>query len=298
MGPGFDTMSLSLAGCGDVFTMEPAGSDRIAVTGPGAEEIPTGWDANVVGAVVDYLRRTTATEDSFAIHIEKPRPGGSGLGSSASSAAGAALAFHHLHPEAGLGTDDLVAAALLGEQVAGGGNPDDIGAVVLGGMSLVCPTPRGPMARRVDPPRDLVLGVVAPELSLPTAQMRALLPDAWPRDAVLHNLGLVGAMVDACHRDDVAAFAQCMRDQLHTPYRAAKWPHFEACRDAALAAGAPGACISGSGPALVAATHDEDVARAAAEAMVDALESVGLKGQGFVARPEWRKPHAGPLSPL
>ncbi len=293
-GPGFDVLSLAVADIGDTITIEQATQDSIAVTGPGAHGLPSGWHDNVAGIAVDALRKQTGDQACYHITLDKPRPGCSGLGSSASSAGGIALAYRRLTNAADLTPTNLIEAAYEGEQAAGGGNPDDVAAVVLGGIALVTPLESAGTHsyQRLDPPSTLHLAMLAPDLALSTPDMRRLLPKAWPRQDVLWNAARLVGLVHACHTGDVQALGQCLDDRLHTPYRSPRMPHFRPARQAALDAGAYGACISGSGPALIAVADDPAIASQAANAMREATQACDIEAEAFVAKPELGVPHA------
>lgn len=294
-GPGFDTLSLALHGIGDQVTLRVADEDRIEVRGPGSEEIPTQWTHNVVGPALDALRLAFGTTDPLHVILNKPRPGCSGLGSSASSAGGAALAFARLYPDLTVQPVDLFEAAYQGEQVAGGGNPDDVAAVVQGGLSIVRWRGDGPQPARVQPPGDLHVAIAVPDVRLATTAMREALPDAWPRDAVVANLGNTAALVDACHRGDGRALAECLDDALALPARRAHVPFFDAMRAAGLTAGAHGVCLSGSGPAVAAFCTDPGTADRVAHEMALACDAEGHACEALVARPEMEVMHAAAL---
>ncbi|MGB0653085.1 MAG: homoserine kinase [Thermoplasmatota archaeon] len=291
-GPGFDCFSLALAGLGDHVTLRAADEDTLSFNGPNAEAVPLDWRRNCIGATLDALRAATGVQERFQVDVVKGQPGGSGLGSSASSSGGAALAFAALYPDAGLGAEDLVRAAGAGEAVAAGRHHDDVAAVILGGLALVLEGPDGPSARRVQPPDDLHLAAVAPELEVPTREMRALLPAQVPLADAVHNAARTAALVDACHAGDVAAVGACLDDRLATPYRARRLDYLPSVRAAAGRAGAYGSALSGSGPAVVAVCDDQGVATEVADAMLDALVGAGETGRAFVARPEFGEPYA------
>jgi homoserine kinase len=63
-----------------------------------------------------------------------------------------------------------------------------------------------------------------------------------------------------------------MRDRLHQPYRAHLVPGFQSTCEAALAAGAHGVALSGSGPTIAAfcTERTEEVAAAMVAALLDA----------------------------
>ena len=71
-----------------------------------------------------------------------------------------------------------------------------------------------------------------------------------------------------------------MRDRLHQPYRAHLVPGFQETLDAAVEAGAYGACLSGSGPTIAAfcTAHQEAVA----EGMTAALRNAGVQARSLI----------------
>lgn len=249
-GPGFDVLSLALARPGDTVALAPAAADRVRVDGPGASDVPVDWKANCATRALDLLRAVTGLDAPLEVRITKGVPPGSGLGSSASSAAAAVKAFAKLNPGAvdgGLALD----AAAEGEAAASPGHRDDVAAALFGGLAIVGPGPRD--VRRVPTPPDLRLAVVRPHVALETRRMRALVPREPPLATLIANLSAVARLVDACHRGDVPALGRAVDGD--TLARVARGPHvpgFEAAREAALAAGAHGYCISGSGPASLA----------------------------------------------
>jgi len=91
LGSGFDVFGAGPHRPADVVTVEKAAETTIEVTGVGAQYIPEDPKKNTVGAVVE------APDAPARIHIDKGGPPGVGLGSSAASAAGAAVALNRLY---------------------------------------------------------------------------------------------------------------------------------------------------------------------------------------------------------
>lgn len=276
-GPGFDACSLALAGLGDRITIDDAAADIIQIDD---QTLPTAWTQNVAGRTIDHLRAATGTTQRFRVSIEKGQPAGSGLGSSAASAGGAALAFHH-HIGSALGPSELIAAASAAE---GAGHADDVAAVILGGLALVRSGP-GVEHRRIQPPADLRLAVLRPELQLLTRDMRNLVSDPLSLAAARHNIGATAFLIDAFHRGDVPAIGRALSDHIAAPGRKAKVPGYDDICLAAMAAGAHGVCLSGSGPALVAVADDPDTVAIAMSA------ACPLPNAAFSAAPEFEEPH-------
>lgn len=289
-GPGFDVMSLALAELGDTIHLTPASEDSLEVTGPGAGEIPTAWRENVAGRAIDRLREATGIDTRFHVRLEKPRGCGSGLGSSASSAAGTALAFHASVPEADLSAEALVDAAGRAD-ATDAPHFDDVAAVVLGGLALVDPTVEGLALSRVPPPEGLHLALAVPELLVETHEMRDVLPDQVAMADAVANLAAVARLVDACHTGDVATVGACLGDRLAAPHRIAKLAFVPPAREAAREAGALGSALAGSGPSVVAACQSEASAAQVAEAMCVAIREHEIPAEPLTARPEHEVPY-------
>lgn len=280
-GPGFDVLSLALARPGDTVTLAHAERDRLVTEGPGSADVPAEWKANCATRALDHLRAATGHAGALGVRVVKGVPPGSGLGSSASSAAAAVKAFARLHPGA-VDTGLALDAAAEGEAAASPGHRDDVAAALFGGLALVGPGARD--ARRVPTPPDLRLAVARPHVALETRRMRALVPREPPLDAVVANLSAVARLVDACHRADVAALGRAVDDdRLARPARGPHVPGFEAAREAALAAGAHGCCISGSGPASLAVCAAGTEARVL-DAMAGVYARLGVACDAFACK--------------
>lgn len=290
-GPGFDVSSLALSQAGDVLTIQEASEDRIRVEGPGADGVPQAWQDNVAGRCLDLLRERAGVSTRFELELHKPRTPGTGLGSSASSSAGAALGFHALHPEADLGPEELVQAAGQAESAAGSAHFDDVAAVVLGGFALVDGAPDELKLGRIDPPVDMELALAVPRLARETDRMRAVLPEKVDRQDAVANLAALARLVDALHRGDVETVGACLRDRLAANHRTRDLDFYDPARQAALDAGAYGAVLSGSGPSIVAVLDDEAAAEDAAAAMAEAIEATGVGADELTASPEHEVPY-------
>lgn len=279
-GPGFDSMSLALGPIGDAVRMREATADEIRVDGDAT--IPTAWEKNAVGAVIDQLRIHTGVGTPVRIDLAKGVPPGSGLGSSASSCAAAALAFAKA-----FGPVDRAAlfeAAVAGEARVSGAHRDDVGAALFGGLTLVDPCAWD--ARSLPPPPSLRLAVVRPHVVLETRRMRTVLPKDVSLDAAVENLSATARLVAAFLAGDVRSVGQAFTDRIATPHRSPLVPGFAAARAAALVAGAHGFGLSGSGPAMCAIVEGDADARTVAGAMRDALTRDGIEASAFVGIPE------------
>ena len=224
---------------------------ELTVDGDGQGELP----ADRSNAFVVALERGVAEArglpaDACAgigwrIAMQNRIPLSRGLGSSAAATVAGLLAGSALAGSP-LGPDRLLALATELE-----GHPDNAAAACLGGFTIAAHGD-APVAVRFDAPRDLRTILFIPETRLATRDMRAVLPASVPlRDAVA-NLQAVGLGVAglATGRTEYLRFLTV--DRLHEPYRAAVYPQLPTLVEAARAAGALGACLSGAGSTIIA----------------------------------------------
>jgi homoserine kinase len=71
-----------------------------------------------------------------------------------------------------------------------------------------------------------------------------------------------------------------MQDRLHQPYRQALFPAMPDIIEAAITAGAHGACLSGAGSSLIALASSNF--HAILEAMQETAHSSGVEGTGMI----------------
>jgi homoserine kinase len=271
LGSGFDVFGVALDRPADVVRVARAGETSVTVTGAGSQYIPEDPADNVVGAVADALEVTARIE------IDKGVPPSSGLGSSAASAAGAALALSRLY---GLGhaREDLVDVAAEGEAlVAGDAHCDNVAPALVGGFTAA--TDQGVTA--VDASVPLV--AVVPDRPGSTRDAREVVPDGVRMDDLVVTVGNAARLVVGMCRDDPELVGSGMDDPAVTPARAALIEGYDAVERAGRAAGATGVTVSGAGPAVLAACHPGD-RRAVAGRMVAAFDDAGVDARAYCTR--------------
>jgi homoserine kinase len=120
---------------------------------------------------------------------------------------------------------------------------------------------------RVEPPADLRLVLLIPELSMPTDETRKRLPEQFSRNQAVHNIGRAAMLVAALSQRRYELLSVATEDVLHQPARGTifkpMYPIFQAARDS----GALGVFLSGGGPTIAALATDrfEDIAGAMRE---------------------------------
>jgi len=285
LGPGFDVLGLALQEPGDIVEVsrsETPGIQILEVTGaPSLNTDPNQNTAGIAGSAV--LRQLESAEPrGVDMWVHKQMPLASGLGSSAASSVAGALAVNELFGGL-LSRRALVDCALHGEAAASGSmHADNVAPSLLGGIVLVRSYDPLDLVSLPVPPRLRVV-VVHPHAEVETAAARRLVEDSrFEISQAVANLGNVAALVSALHSGDLELFGRSIHDALVEPIRAPLVPAFAEVRNAALAVGALGCSISGSGPSVFAFADADDVAAAVADAMQGAFRAAGLESDRYM----------------
>jgi homoserine kinase len=124
--------------------------------------------------------------------------------------------------------------------------------------------------------------VFTPDFAMDTVQGRALLPGEYSREDAVYNSSRVALFLAALAEGRYDLLRVAMQDRLHQPYRARIFPLLPALLEAALGAGAHGACLSGGGSSVLALAtkHTESIARA----LLETAQQAGIGGTTIVTR--------------
>lgn len=268
LGSGFDVFGAALDQPADVVRVEHADETTIEMTGVGSQYIPEDPTKNTAGAVAEAL------DTPAHIEIDKGVRPSSGLGSSAASAAGAALALNELY-DRGLSRRELVPIAAEGEAlVSGTAHEDNVAPALLGGFTIV--TDDGVV--RLDASIPLV--VCLPDTNVSTREARDVVPDSASMDRIVAAVGSASTLVAGMCRDDPELVGRGLQNGIVTSSRASLIDGYEAVRSAALSAGALGVTVSGAGPSVLAVARP-DRQRAVAAAMLDGFEGAGIDARVY-----------------
>ena len=268
LGSGFDVFGAALGRPADVVRLEKADRTTISVTGVGSQYIPEDPEKNTVGAVAEAL------DAPAHIEIDKGVRPASGLGSSAASAAAAAVGLNELY-DRGLTREDLVPIAAEGEAVvSGAAHADNVAPSIMGGFTIA--RPDGVTA--IDASIPLV--ACLPEIVVSTRDARRVVPGDASMEAIVEVVGNAATLAVGMARDDPRLVGRGMEDAIVTPARAKLIAGYESVRNVALEAGATGVTISGAGPAVIAACRERD-RQSIASAMLDAFADVDVEARAY-----------------
>lgn len=268
VGVGFDILGLAFKKPGDTVRVVPRdepGAVMLSIEGDGGA-LPLDASKNTAAVAANALLSQIGASCGVGITLCKDLPLASGLGSSAASAVAAVVAVNALFGEP-LPRRELLAACLEGEAVVSGHHADNVAPALLGGIVLVTGL-TGDALLSLPVPSDLHLSLVTPEVAVPTAEARAVLPKTIAMKTLIDQTAGVARLVDSLHRGDVAALAAAMEaDAIVEPARKHLIPHLDTVRAEAKAAGALAVVISGAGPTLCAVCSSESVAEQVATVM-------------------------------
>jgi homoserine kinase len=282
---GFDVLGFALNEPGDevvIRRVDEPGVRLVEVTGDDGR-LPREATKNTVSAcVISLLEYIGRTDVGLEIHLHKHMPIGSGLGSSSASTVAGLFAANALMGNP-LTRQELLPFALKGEELAcGHGHADNVAPALLGGITLI----RGYDPLDVIPlpvPPDLCVGVVFPHVDVPTRDARQMIRSKVAlKDAVV-QWGNIAGLVAGLFRNDYALIGRSLQDVVIEPTRAILIPEFYEMRRLAMAGGALGFGISGSGPSVVAFTDNRDKAASITGSIQEHLTKQGIDSNGYVS---------------
>lgn len=238
LGPGFDCLALAL----DLqCTVEVSGGSDWSV-GPGDP-----------GGFVEAAARRLS-EEPLAVELTSEIPVGRGLGSSAAVLTALTLAIWRYQGK----PEDQ--ASLFQEVAWAEGHPDNAAAAAYGGLTYSDPG----RTRRLELHEYWRPVVAVPDVVLSTSEARAALPGSVPFEVAARTGGRLIRLVEGLRTGDAELLRSIDADELHEPHRIALRPVIGSLLEAARAAGAPFAAISGSGPSVIALTANGESAVVAA----------------------------------
>ncbi len=248
---GFDALGCCLDTIGDEMIIRKTDKKGVQITKITGDDLPFETHKNVAGvAALALLEKYNKSIDyGFEIEIYKNIKPGSGIGSSAASAAGAVFGINKLLNEP-FTAQELILFASKGEElVSDFPIADNVAPALLGGFTLV---------KGYDPLKvlklpvmdDLYATILHPQIEIKTSESRAILPEKANLKDAVKQWANVGALVHALHTEDYDLFGSSLHDLIVEPYRSQLIPGFDQVVKTAKDNGALGSGISGSGPSI------------------------------------------------
>ena len=282
---GFDIMGFALQEPGDTVILRPNGTSTLRITEihPSHLSLPHAIEENTAGKAILAMQRALGISVGLDIAIYKQLGIGTGLGSSAASAAAAVVAFNHLLPSP-LPQKALLPFAIEGEAISSGRTVhiDNVAASLLGGF-IVIRNINPPDVLNIPYPKELYCAVIHPHIELKTADMRAILHQHIPLSQAVEQWGNIAGLIIGLMQEDYSLISRSLKDVIVEPIRSQVIPGFDAARQAAMAAGALGCGISGSGPSLFALAANHTIAQQCGKAMQTTYLNLGINSDLYIS---------------
>lgn len=277
---GFDILGLCLNNPGDEMQVTRIDEKKVIIQSADGYPLPTDPMQNTAGAPLVEMLQELDADHGFEVMIYKNIKPGSGIGSSAASAAGAVVAANHL-----LGNpftkEDMVRFAMSGEKVASGvKHADNVAPCIYGGITLIRSI--FPLDIIQIPSPDLWVTVVHPQIEVRTSDARSILrKEVLLKDAI-RQWGNIAGLVAGLMQNDFDLIGRSLEDVIIEPVRSILIPGFDDVKKRSKEAGALGGGISGSGPSIFMLSTEQSIAEAVKKEMTDIYEKIGLDHYVYV----------------
>ena len=280
---GFDVLGLCLETIGDEMIIRKSDVKGIKIIKIVGADLPLETSKNVAGVAALALLEAIDYEFGFDIEIYKNIKAGSGIGSSAASAAGAVFGINELIGKP-FTRKELVAFAMKGEAIASGSeHADNVAPAILGGITLVRSyTPLDII--KIESPSELYATVIHPQIELKTSEMRAVLQPMVSLKSAIVQWGNLGGLIAGFYTSDYELIGRSLHDEIVEPLRGPFIPKFDIIKKVALENGALGSGISGSGPSIFALSKGIETANRIAKAMSVVYDEMDLPYEIHVSK--------------
>ena len=277
---GFDVLGFALHEPADEMWMQLSDKPGIQIHPDPQYNLPTEPEKNVAGAALIALLEAAPTGTGFELKITKHIKPGSGVGSSAASAAGAVVGANALLGNI-FSKEQLVQFAMFGEKVASGvKHADNIAPGIYGGVTLIRSI--HPLDIIPLPSPDLHVTVVHPQIEVRTADARAILKKQLLLKDAIKQWGNVAGLVAGLTLKDYDLIGRSLEDYLIEPVRSILIPGFDEIKQRCKDKGALGGGISGSGPSIFMLSKTAEIAHAVAAEMSAVYERLGVDYHTYV----------------
>jgi homoserine kinase len=280
---GFDSLGFAVDAIGDEMTFTKTAEKGVKISNITGANLTYNVDENAASAVVKKILIAAKANFGIELTIHKGFSPGSGLGSSAASAAGAAFGTNQL-----LGNIyselELTKFAMFGEEVACGTQiADNVAAAIYGGFVLVRSC--NPLEIvKLPVPSELRVVAIHPQIEVKTKDAREVLPKEIPLKDAVTQWANVGGLISGLYTDNYNLISNSLVDIIVEPARKPLIPFFDDVKNSALKAGALGAGISGSGPTIFALCKGDAIAKSVYKSIEESYKNKGITFEMFISK--------------
>lgn len=277
---GFDVLGLCLEEPYDIMNLSLLDKRLVIIKTTGDYPLPADPALNTAGAPLLEMISALDMDAGFEVTITKQIKPGSGIGSSAASAAGAVVGANELLGNV-FSKEDLVRFAMFGEKVASGvKHADNIAPCIYGGITLIRSI--FPLDIIQIPTPSLFVTVVHPQIEVRTSDAREILrKEVLLKDAI-RQWGNIAGLVAGLMKNDYDLIGRSLEDVIIEPIRSILIPGFHEIKRQCKEAGAIGGGISGSGPSVFMLSSNEATAISVELVMRSIYDRIGLHYHTYV----------------
>lgn len=260
VGCGFDAMGFAFEGVGDEIEMWYNDTDSISYINDSGVVLPEDPEKNLMTPALRAIMDSIGERRGVVVRLTKKISPGSGIGSSAASAAAVVFAYNELS-KSNFSKDELITFALEGECMASGAkHADNVAPAMMGGIILVRDYDPIDIVR-LQPSKNIYCAVVHPHIEVKTIDSRAVLKPTLPLATAVRQWANLGSMVASILTGDFKLMSRSLKDLVAEPYRKKFIPQYDSLKSKIMSAGAIGSNISGSGPSVFALCEDAESAK-------------------------------------
>ncbi|MFL1013558.1 homoserine kinase [Flavisericum labens] len=273
---GFDVLGFCLDSVGDEMVIRKIDKKGIFIAHIEGFDLPYETKKNVAGVSALAMYETLDVDFGFEIEIYKNIKPGSGIGSSAASAVGSVFGMNELLGRP-FNKTQLTEFAIKGEALASKcEHADNLAPALFGGFTLVKSV--SPLKILEIPcPDDLYATIIHPQIEIKTSEARAVLPKDVPLNDAITQWSNLGSLVHGLHTNDYDLIKDSLQDVIIEPHRSKLIPYYNEVKNEVLAAGALGACISGSGPSIFTLNKGLETSKKVANAMKKVYQNTNIE---------------------
>lgn len=279
---GFDILGMAVHEPYDEMELKLLDTPEIIIRHEDLFGLPEEPSKNVAGIVLLKIQEHLKLTNGFEVTIRKHIKPGSGLGSSAASAAGAAFGANTLLENI-LSKDEMVHFAMFGEELASGvRHADNIAPCLYGGITLVKST--DPIDIIPLNSTELFVAAVHPQVEVKTSDSRQILKKNISLKSAVEQWGNIAGLVAGIQNNDFSLIGRSLNDVIIEPVRSILIPKFDDIKQKSLDMGALGGGISGSGPSIFMLTEKRETAEKIAQMMQSVYNDIQIESFVYVSK--------------
>lgn len=279
---GFDILGMSVHNPYDEMEFRLLETPDIIIQHTDSFGLPEEPSKNVAGIVLLKIQEHFNLKNGFEVVIHKHIKPGSGLGSSAASAAGAAFGANVLLGNK-LSKEEMVHFAMFGEELASGvRHADNIAPCIYGGITLVKSTNPIDIIPLNSP--DLFVTAVHPQVEVKTSDARQILKKNISLKSAVEQWGNIAGLIAGIEKNDFPLIGRSLNDVIIEPVRSILIPKFDEIKEKSLQIGSLGGGISGSGPSIFMLSEQKETAEKIAQMMKSVYDEIDIKSFVYVSK--------------